>query len=219
MLILLVLAMGAPAGAEARARKPRRPAAYLNMPRGWTWPPTPEMKAAGERCVKELDQLGVAWKPAPATNKVTTPIYVPSMTVRGLVLEPIWRKGPFVMDCHLALALAHHAETLQQLGVRALRFSSIHSYRNVRKRHRTWPMLSRHAIGLAMDVYEISFTDGRTLVVERDYRKEPILRQIEEALRGSHYLRGLLTPGNDPRSHHDHFHIEGDQHLEQHPVG
>ena len=100
-----------------------------------------------------------------------------------------------------------------------LRFSSIHSYRNVRKKHRTWPMLSRHAIGLAVDVYEFAFTDGRNIVVEKSYRHEPILKEIETLLRGSSHIRGLLTPGNDPRSHRDHFHIEAHQFIEPRPVG
>jgi hypothetical protein len=206
-LVLVALAICA---APAQARKGSE---HINMPRGWTWPPTAEMKAAGRSCLKELDRLGVAWKKAPATRKVTTPIYVPSMRLRGLALEPIWRKGPFVMDCHLAMTLAHHAEALQALGVRALRFSSIHSYRNVRRKQRTFPMLSRHAIGLAVDVYEFSMTDGRTIVVQKSYRQEPVLREIETLLRGSPHVRGLLTPGNDPRSHHDHFHIEAHQDL------
>ncbi len=216
MVVLLAVIHAPPA--EAR-KQPKRPRAYVNMPKGWTWPPTGEMEAAGARCLKELDRLGVTWTKAPATKKVTTPIYVPSMQLRGLILEPIWRKGPFVMDCHLAMALANHAEALQALGVRALRFSSIHSYRNVRKKHRTWPMLSRHAIGLAVDVYEISFTDGRTLVVEKQYKHEQILHDIETLLRGSPLIRGLLTPGNDPRSHRDHFHIEAHQLIEPRPVG
>lgn len=44
--------------------------------------------------------------------------------------------------------------------MRSLRFRALHDYRNVRKNGRTTKILSRHAIGLAMDVWEIEFDDG-----------------------------------------------------------
>lgn len=219
LLVILAVALSAPAEARRRSKRPHRPRAYVNMPRDWTWPPSPQMKDSGKRCLAELDRLGVVWKKAPKERKVNTPIYVPSMELGGVALEPIWRKGPFVMDCHLALAVYVNADGLRKLGVRALRFSTIHKYRNVRKKGRTWRMLSRHAVGLAMDVYQVSLTDGRTLVVEDDYRSQPVLQEIEGVLRGSPAVRSVLTPGNDRRSHHDHFHIEAHMPIEPRPVG
>jgi hypothetical protein len=181
----------------------------LNMPRGWAWPPTEAMKQVGAACTARLDELGVAWTPAPGARKVTTPIHVPSMEIRGLRLESIFRKGPFVMDCHLARALGEVADQLRAKGVATLRFSTIHDYRTIRKKQRTYRILSRHALGLAVDVYEIVFDDGAKIVVKKDYRRHRArLRELEEVVRGSGFFRALLTPGNDRRSHHDHFHFE-----------
>ncbi len=194
-----------------------RPRRHLNMPRGWTWPPSAEMKDAGLRCKARLDELGVAWKKAPRTRKVATPIYVPSMELRGLKLEAIWRKGPFVMDCHLAMALAEVGPELTALGIQTLRFTTIHDYRTIRKNHRHYNILSRHAIGLAMDVYEMVTTDGTKLVVERRYRHSKLLHQVEKAVIKSGHFRALLTPGNNPRSHPDHFHFEAAMPLGEKP--
>jgi len=216
IVVLLVLLPAAVAQARPARKHGRRVSArYVNMPRGWTWPASAAMKRSGQACLAELDRAGVAWKPAPASRGVTTPVYVPEMRIGEIELEPVWRKGPFVMDCRLALTLADNASALHGLGVRALRFSTIYQYRNVRKQHRVWPMLSRHAAGLAVDVYEFALTDGRVLEVKWSYTREPVLKEIESLLRGSPRIRGLLTPGNDRRSHPDHFHIEADMPIEE----
>jgi hypothetical protein len=204
-LVVVGVLLMTPAAAQAGKAKKK----YLNMPRGWQWPPSAEMKDVGADCKARLDALGIAWKPAPAARKVTTPIYVPSMEIRGLELEPIFRKGPFVMDCLLAASIGEVADELTGRGVAALRFSTIHDYRTIRKKQRSYTILSRHALGLAMDVYEIVFTDGSKVVVEKHYKRNRVkLRELEGIVRDSGFFRALLTPGNDPRSHSDHFHFE-----------
>ena len=189
------------AASPALARKKK---AKLNMPPGWSWPPTAAMRAEGRACLTRLGDLGVVWKKAPATPKVTTPIVVPSMELGGVKLTSIWRKGPFVLDCQLALAIAEHgAEALRAAGVVELRFSSIHSYRNVAGSR----ALSRHALGLAIDVFELVTEDGTVHVVEDDY-PNVVLVSAEGWVNATRAFRYLLTPGNDPRHHHDHFHFE-----------
>lgn len=132
------------------------------------------------------------------------------MNVRGVELRAMWRKPPFTMDCHLALAFAETAPLLRKLGVRALRFSTIHRYRGIRRNGRSRRhILSRHAVGLAIDVYEIVGRDGRTRVVKRDYRRrDRLLLAVERAIQKSPHFRALITPRTDPRSHHDHYHFE-----------
>jgi hypothetical protein len=45
--------------------------------------------------------------------------------------------------------------------------------------------------------------------VELDYLKgDPLLHAIEDTINASKDFRIVLTPGNDPLSHADHFHIE-----------
>ena len=103
-----------------------------NLPRGWEWPPSPDMRKQGLRCLERLDELGVEWKKARRTPNVVTPITVPDMSFGGLRVEPIFRKGPFVMDCHLAVALARVAPEVLRAGVETLRFSSIHDFRRAK---------------------------------------------------------------------------------------
>jgi hypothetical protein len=201
LLVLLAILLAA---GSADARKKKRSRAKLNMPPGWTWPPSAEMRAEGRVCLERLRALGVAFRKAPATRKVATPIYVPDMEIGGVKLTSLWRKGPFVMDCNLALALAERgADALRSAGVVELRFSSIHNYRNVAGTR----MLSRHAIGTAMDVFQVVTVDGVAHVVERDY-PNVVLLSVERWINESGAFRYLLTPGNDPRAHRDHFHFE-----------
>jgi hypothetical protein len=195
---VLLLGMGAPS-------KPRsRP----NMPRGWTWPPSAAMKAEGARCLAALEEAGVAHERAPAALKVSTPIVLPTLAVGELSLVPLRGKGPHVMDCQLALALLEVGPALRELGVRALRFRALHDYRNVRKNGRTTNILSRHALGLAMDVWELEFDDGTVAVVERDFDDDPRLLAVVAAFEGHAGFRTPLSPHNDPKGHGDHVHIE-----------
>lgn len=207
---LCLLVATAPAWAQQRR---------ANMPEGWTWPPSPEMRQLGRKCLSELSELGVKWKRAPRKRMIATPVVIPEMQLGGLELVPIWRKPPFVMDCHLALALARHGEALVEIGVRQLRFSSIHDFRRVRKNQRTHRALSRHALGLAIDVYELVLDDGTTLVVQEDFHSEHhhTILHIDARLRGSGGFRAVLSPIVDPRSHYDHFHIEARAGLPERP--
>ena len=156
-----------PLAADARSPKKGTPRPRLNMPTGWTWPPSPRMKADGKACLARLTELGVKWKKGPATPKIATPIVLPGMMVGGVKLTSIWRKGPFPMDCYLALAFAERgAAALRATGVVELRFAGIHSYRKVAGTN----VLSRHALGLAIDVFEMVDVDGRTRPIHHDLR-------------------------------------------------
>jgi hypothetical protein len=196
--------------AEAGKRSKRIP----NMPRNWAWPPTTAMKDAGARCLEDLDALGVRYERHAPVKKVATPIVVPDLALGEVALESIFRKGPFVMDCHLARGLAMHSPTLRVLGVTKLRFSQIHDYRTIKRNGRRTRILSRHAIGLAMDMYSVVLEDGTELAVERDYAKGPnALHSMETLIAGLDEFRNPLTPGNDPRGHDDHFHLEAQMPL------
>lgn len=180
-----------------------------NMPPNWSWPPSRAMRAAGAKCLAKLDELGVKYKRAGAQKKIATPIVVPSMQLGGLTLTSIWRNGPFIMDCDLALALETYGPKLAEAGVKELQFSRIWGYTNVRTGGVTKPFLSRHALGLAIDVYAFVDGDGGKHVVETDYPAgDQFLLDVEQAVNDSGGFRLCLTPKNDPVSHHDHFHLE-----------
>jgi hypothetical protein len=199
-----------------KAKRKRR----ANAPSGWAWPPSKAMKKQGRACRERLTELGVSWKPAKRRRNIATPVVVPGMEFGGLKLDPKFRKPPFVMDCHLAKSLAEAGPALVAIGIKALRFSSIHSFRRARTHGKTKKTLSRHAYGLAVDVYEVDHESGERLVIQDVYSPMEegeinlpdqgalLLSQLEREGNASGQFRLLLTPGNDPVSHYDHFHFE-----------
>lgn len=197
--ITLMMAAEAPAAA-------RRP----NMPDGWKWPPSREMRREGRKCLADLKAMGVYFKKVKRQRKITTPIVVPEMRFGPLFLTPTFRKPPFVMDCRLARGIAQHAELIVSLGVSELHFSTIHQYRKVRTRRGRGARgaLSRHALGLAMDVFELGLADGTRVVVEDAYWINPTLILTEISLRATGGFRAILSPSVDPVSHRDHLHFE-----------
>jgi hypothetical protein len=180
-----------------------------NMPLGFTWPATPEMKTAGKACEAELDKLGVTWKPTAPEGRMVDAVEVPDGVLGGVRYTSKWRSPPHKLDCQLARALAQIGPTLHAAGVREVRWGSIYRWSNVRTNGQTLPFLSRHALGLAMDIVEFVDDAGRVANVQRDYLSgDSLLLGIEQAVNDSGKFRLVLTPRNDPKSHHDHFHVE-----------
>jgi hypothetical protein len=180
-----------------------------NMPRGFTWPPSQVMRDAAAACEHGLDAAGVAWTRAGRDGHIVDAVTIDDGVLGGIAYVPAYGKGPHKLDCQLALALAQLGPTLYAAGVREVRFGSIYRWSNIRVGGKTRAALSRHALGLAMDV--VSFIDdaGREAVVARDYRHgDPLLLAIEQAVDASSAFRTVLTPKNDPISHKDHFHLE-----------
>jgi hypothetical protein len=181
-----------------------------NMPIGFTWPPTAAMLEAEKECESKLERAGVAWERREREGRIVNAIVVPSMTFGGVKYSNMWgSKGPFVMDCQLALALETIGPELHALGVREVKFGSLFRWSNVRSGGVTKPYLSRHGLGLAMDIGSFIDDTGREAKIARDYMKEDLLLHgIEQLINANGNFRIVLTPKNDPVSHDDHFHIE-----------
>jgi hypothetical protein len=180
-----------------------------NMPPGWSWPPSRTMKQVGDACLARLDELGVEWKKGGKTRKIATPVVVPKMVFGGIEVKPTFRKPPFTMDCHLAVGLELYGRQLYALGVRTIKFSSIYRYDHVTVNGHKKRSLSRHALGLAMDIRSFVDAAGNEAFVLEDYPDgNELLLNIEQFLNDSGGFRTVLTPRNDPESHDDHFHIE-----------
>ena len=195
--------------AVASARPARSPNRADNMPRGWTWPPSHAMLDAAKQCEGKLDELGVTWQVTKREGHVVDAVTVPDGQIGGITYVDVYDKKVPVMDCQLVLALATFAPRLYELGVREVRVGSIYRWSKVRVDGKTKDLLSRHALGLAMDI--VSFVDesGREAVVAKDYKRDDtLLMDIERAVDDSSVFRTLLTPRNDPVSHKDHFHLE-----------
>lgn len=211
----LAKASRATKSAKARKRKGRVSARVAarrgnNMPNGFEWPPSAAMRYAAGRCEDALTTLGVAWRASPASEgRIVAPIEIPGMVLGGITYTSVYRKPPHRMDCQLARTLVELGPSLASLGVREVRFGSIYRWTNVRTGGTEKPFLSRHALGLAMDIVEMIDGDGRTANVERDYLSDdPLLLAVEQLVNDSGKFRIVLTPRNDPQSHDDHFHIE-----------
>lgn len=197
------------------AGSPGQPRKLRNMPVGWTWPPSAAMKDAGTRCLARLDAAGVVHRPSKSPiKKIATAIEVPGMTIAGITLVPLRGVAPFPMDCHLAAAIADVAPALRALGVRSLNFRTLHKYRPVRKRGKSMRFLSRHAIGLAVDVFEVGFDDGETLPVKSHWSAAGRrLAGVAAVFEQADVFRTPLTPANDPRDHDDHLHLEAHMYV------
>jgi hypothetical protein len=167
------------------------------------------MKAASVACEQNLDALGLVWERATPEGKIVDPIKVPSMEIGGIKYVPAYSKGVPRIDCQLVQTLAAVGPELVKIGVREIRYGSIYRNTNVRVHGATKPILSRHALGIAMDIKAFVDEQGRVANVELDYLKgDPLLHGIEDTVNASDRFRIVLTPGNDPLSHYDHFHIE-----------
>ena len=167
------------------------------------------MKQVGDACLADLDALGVKWKKGKRTRKIATPVVVEDMTFGGVKLKPTFRQPPFTMDCHLALGLERYGQQLYALGVRTVKFSGIHDYRTARANGKDSPFLSRHALGLAMDIKSFVDAAGNEANVLADYNAgNELLLSVESFINDSGGFRTVLTPRNDPISHYDNYHID-----------
>jgi hypothetical protein len=214
VLPILVLVAGVVSTADAAPKKKhkkddRRPtkSTKSNMPRGFVWPPSASMELAADACQTQLDELGVSYKPAKPTGRVLRPVTVEG-AIGGITYTPVYSKHQ-VFDCELVLTLATFAPQLYELGVREVRFGSAFRNTKVRVRGKTKNILSRHALGIALDIVAFVDADGREANVERHYKRgDDLLLGVERAVNDSGQFRILLTPRNDPKSHYDHFHLE-----------
>jgi hypothetical protein len=187
-----------------RLTKSTRP----NMPRGFVWPPNKTMAAMGDECAKAVADQQIAVSPSKKAGRVVTPLKLDDNTINGITYTPVYSKNQ-VFDCQLVLALAAFAPTLTELGIREVKFGSAFRWSKVRVGGRTKNALSRHALGIALDIVSFVDTDGNEAIVAKHYRRgNALLRAFEKAVNESGKFRILLTPRNDPKSHHDHFHLE-----------
>ena len=178
-----------------------------NMPHGFVWPPSRSMEAAADSCELQLDELGIKYNSTKDTGRVVRPMTIEG-DIGGITYTPV-HNSYHVFDCQLVLTLASFAPRLYELGVREVKFGSAYRNAKVRVAGKTKNILSRHALGIALDVYAFVDAEGRESKVLGDYKRgDELLHEIERATNDSGMFRLLLTPRNDPKSHYDHFHFE-----------
>lgn len=212
--------------ASRKAKASRKTPRGSNMPRNFVWPPSQAMRDAEQACEHALDDAGVKWTRAGSEGHIADAMTIgddPASAKGAFELAevdyaPVYGKSPYKLDCQLALALHGVGEALYAAGVREVRFGSIYRWSKVRVGGKTKNVLSRHALGLAMDVVSFVDADGREANVARDYNHgDALLLAVEQAINASGAFRLVLTPKNDPISHKDHFHIEANPSYAQPP--
>ncbi|MFT3699287.1 MAG: extensin family protein [Kofleriaceae bacterium] len=180
-----------------------------SMPPGFAWPASSRMRTVEGNCEAELADNHVAFRRSGELGKIVDPIESPAMQFGGIAYHSKWDKPPFVIDCQLGRMLVHLGPKLAQLGVTDVTFGSLYRNTLVRFGGKTGTALSRHALGLAMDITSFKTRDGKDHVVKTDYTTgDALLLAIEELVDHDRDFRILLTPKNDPISHADHFHLE-----------
>ena len=165
------------------------------------------MEEEADACELQLDELGVAHEAAAPVGKVVRPLKI-SGDIAGITYTST-NGGNQTFDCQLVLTLANFAPKLYELGVREVRYGSAYRYTKVRVGGKTKNILSRHGLGLALDIVSFVDADGAEHNVKHDYKSgDELLHSIETEVNDSGQFRVLLTPKNDPISHSDHFHLE-----------
>jgi hypothetical protein len=170
------------------------------------------------RCLRFLRLLKIRHRRLKNVRGVATPIEVLGNRIGRIRYRQIYNKGRMVMDCRLAVALQRVSPLLHVNGVREIRYSNFHSWRRVEHAKR----LSRHALGLAIDIHGFRNLKGHRVTVQKHYEKKlgkgrtcegwaqtwqaRMLRDIACDLDASNMFDRILTPDYDA-GHADHFHV------------
>jgi len=163
----------------------------------------------GLACLIRLRELEIPHRHLARLRGVDTPVQILG-PIGGIHFRPLGRI-PLVADCRLVLALRRAAPYLRNLGVTELRFSSAYSYRMMPSGR-----LSRHAMGLAIDVHEVVADGGEVLRVSEDYEvgfegggcalNAALLNRMGCLLAELGLFDRVLTPDFD-KAHYNHFHL------------
>lgn len=177
------------------------------------------------QCRAELQRRKLPAKPAggPASG-VANPVRLAGPLSEVRFIAPGSRSVYGMLDCRLVLALEELAALLREQGVTAVHVDNF--YRPRARLPGRKSKRSQHAYGLAIDMMGLTFSDGRTLTVERDWDARPgaaacgdessaadlgpnaiTLRNVVCAIARAGLFHHILTPNYDA-AHADHFHLD-----------
>lgn len=176
------------------------------------------------QCRAAAQKLGAAATSAGrAASGVATPMRVAGTIGSVRFITPPKSVPYGVMDCRLVVLLEPFAKVLAEHGVTAVHIGS--SYRpHARLAGKRKP--SQHSYGLALDIMALTFKDGATLELGRDWQGaigEPVcgpeaklerptpaavrLRDVACAVARAGLFHRILTP-NYNAAHASHFHFD-----------
>lgn len=203
-----------PEGGQARSRSRRWKVPYVNPK--YYLPAPKEYRDRG--CLRRLRAMHIPYRRLHHVKGVATPIRVLGHRIGRTRYVPRYKSNKMIMDCRMAVALARANEIFKVNQISALVFSNFYCWRYVEESGR----LSRHALGLAVDVHAFIDRRGRRLEVVRDYQKglgkgrtcegraksyrARVLRDLACDLDSSSLFETVLTPDYN-KGHRNHFHI------------
>ncbi len=211
IIILGLVALATP----AHARKGRRWKVPTVHPKYYR----PATKGFRDRaCLRMLRSLKVRYRKLRKVKGIATPVRIIGNKIGRTVYKPRYTRNKMVMDCRLALAMRRADAIFRVNGIRTVVWSNFYSWRRVNKTGR----LSRHALGLAVDIHSFYDKRGRKLDLTRDYevglyrgktcegraktRKGRVLRDLACDFDASNLFESVLTPDYD-KGHRNHFHL------------
>ena len=170
-------------------------------------------------CLRELRRLRIPFKMAKKKWSIWLPIRITG-PMYGVTYKSMYYKSMPLVDCQFALGLRRAAKIFQKFGVVQLRCTS--TYRAPPSRR--WRTVGHHPQGMAIDINEVVFKDGRKLILLKDWekfyggpgncvgrvksKKGALLRRITCALEKAHIFRRIISPDSD-YAHQNHWHISG----------
>lgn len=168
-------------------------------------PETLSSRAGGLDCWARLQALGVVATPVPRLGEGRCGLIdgVRVQSFGAVSLDP-----PAAMTCPLALQTAQWLDEVVQpasqamLGARVAKVGHWGTYR-CRAMGGSW-RASEHAYANALDVSQVTVTDGRTLTVRRDWAL-PFWKRV--AMGACALFSVVLSPDHD-RAHADHLHLD-----------
>lgn len=173
-------------------------------------PPAPTGFLRGERCLAELDHLGVQYQPAPMPAK-TRPACEVSTPVRVVAATIPWNQSALASCGFVVEFDRFERQALQPLAKRYFGQSidEIVHYGIYDCRTTDTGRPSEHAKGLAMDVAGFRLSGGALVMVEKAWHghgtESRFLHRV--ALAACRYFNVVLDPDSD-RDHWNHIHMD-----------
>ncbi len=187
-----------------------------HVPRKYYKPAPDSYKDRG--CLRMLRALRVRFKRLRKVKGVATPVRILGGRIGRTRYVPRYKSNAMVMDCRMAVALARANELFKVNRIKAVVHSNFYCWRRVDGSGR----LSRHALGLAIDIHAFIDTKGRRISVKKHYEKglgkgrtcegrapdykSRVLRDLACDLDASRLFETVLTPDYD-KGHEDHYHV------------
>ncbi len=213
-------------GRDASAKPTREPTVEeLVAQIGWAKVENGEFHASedldDQKCLDALTRLKIPWKPGPRKRGIRNPVQLDTYVLNGVYYHWYWAESnDLLLDCRMVLALYMAGPVFRKHGFDEVLYTSSYRYSYISGTRR----LSRHAVGMALDVKALRGPGGVVVVVERDWHRYegtaadcvgPLpsgpARRMRELVCDFETLPlfgGILTPDTD-YDHRNHFHFGG----------